>query len=218
VFGNLFVENQEARMTLPFPLKNRIVKHVKVKASDLKPNPLNPRVHSETQRSILHALLQEIGFSRSVLAYVADADRLLPDQEGTPLTLIDGHLRREELGDGLVDVEVLDVNDEEAQALLLSLDPLVLLAEHDTARLDELRRVVERDSAAVASLWAALDASASRVQEALGEADEKSPGLKKEPLLEEKFYLLIECRDEEEQVRLLSRFQAEGLKCSAKIA
>jgi hypothetical protein len=143
---------------------------------------------------------------------------LLPDQEGTPLTLIDGHLRREELGDGLVDVEVLDVNDEEAQALLLSLDPLVLLAEHDTARLDELRRVVERDSAAVASLWAALDASASRVQEALGEADEKSPGLKKEPLLEEKFYLLIECRDEEEQVRLLNRFQAEGLKCSAKMA
>jgi hypothetical protein len=208
-------------MSTPLPLqswKNRVVRHVKMPASSLKPHPWNPRVHSETQRALLQALLREIGFARSVLAYVADADRSVPDQDRAPLTLIDGHLRREELGDGLVDVEVLDVNDQEAQALLLSLDPLVQLAENDAVRLADLRRVVERDSAAVASLWAALDAAVSGVQESLDEAGGQSPGWKKDPVLEEKYYLLIECRDEEEQVRLLSRFQAEGLKCSAKMA
>jgi hypothetical protein len=59
-----------------------------------------------------------VGFARSLLAYE------LPDGR---LKLIDGHLRREL--DPEMEVEVLDVNDEEAQALLLSIDPLAALAQ-----------------------------------------------------------------------------------------
>jgi hypothetical protein len=36
--------------------------------------------------------------------------------------------------------------------------------------------------------------------------------------LEDKFYVLVECADEQEQVELLERFTAEGLRCQAKLA
>src|SRR5438046_721585 len=45
------------------------------------------------------------------------------------LELIDGNLRRDLDPDMELDVEVLDVNDAEARALLLSIDPLAALAE-----------------------------------------------------------------------------------------
>jgi hypothetical protein len=109
-------------------LRNRIIAHRRIPAAELVPHHLNPRVHGEGQRSALRALLEEIGLARSVLAYVADADRATGLDR---LTLIDGHPRRDELGDNLVGVEVLDVNDAEARALLLSLDPLAALADFD---------------------------------------------------------------------------------------
>ena len=66
------------------------------------------------------ALYREVGFARSLLAYE------LPDGR---LKLIDGHLRREMDPDMEVEVEVLDVNEEEARELLLSIDPLVELGQ-----------------------------------------------------------------------------------------
>jgi len=50
----------------------------------------------------------------------------LPDGR---LKLIDGHLRRDIDPDREVDVEVLDVNDDEARTLLLTIDPLAELAQ-----------------------------------------------------------------------------------------
>ncbi len=195
-------------------IRRRIIAHRRVKASELRPHPLNPRLHGDAQRYILRGLLDEIGLARSVLAHVADADR---GQDDPPLTLIDGHLRRDELGDAVVHVEVLDVDDAEAKALLLSLDPLARLADYEGDVLAELRSVVEQDSRAVADLWAALDASEALARDAPGQA--AGEGLRKaEPPLTEAFYVLVECRDEAEQVRLLARFQEEGLTCSAKIA
>src|ERR1700676_1309451 len=103
-------------------MKSRIIKHVRVKANSLVPHELNFRTHPETQRAALRALYDEIGFARSLLAYE------LPDGR---LKLIDGHLRRELSPDEEVEVEVLDVNDEEARKLLLSIDPLAQLAQTD---------------------------------------------------------------------------------------
>src|SRR6476661_4936305 len=99
--------------------RNRIVRHVRVAAKDLVPHELNPRTHSEAQRQALQSLYDEIGFARSLLAYE------LPDGR---LKLIDGHLRRNLDPDMEVDVEILDVNEEEARTLLLSIDPLAELA------------------------------------------------------------------------------------------
>ncbi|HKI30609.1 MAG TPA: hypothetical protein VKA46_01860 [Gemmataceae bacterium] len=102
------------------PVRNRIKVHRRVRAGDLVPYEFNFRVHPETQREALEALYREVGFARSLLAHE------LPDGR---LKLIDGHLRRDIDPDMEVEVEVLDVSDEEARTLLLSIDPLVELAE-----------------------------------------------------------------------------------------
>src|SRR5450631_4866196 len=101
-------------------IRNRIKSHRRVRAGDLIPHELNFRHHPEAQKSALDAIYREIGFARSLLAYE------LPDGR---LKLIDGHLRRDIDPDMEVEVEVLDVNDDEARALLLSIDPLAALAE-----------------------------------------------------------------------------------------
>src|ERR1700730_11217948 len=101
-------------------IRNRIKDHRRVRAGDLLPHEFNWRLHPEGQRAALKALYREVGFARSLLAYE------LPDGR---LKLIDGHLRRDLDPEMEVDVEVLDVNDEEARTLLLSIDPLAALAE-----------------------------------------------------------------------------------------
>src|ERR1700688_5022485 len=101
-------------------IRNRIKGQRRIRAGDLVPHEWNYRTHPERQRAALLALYQEVGFARSLLAYE------LPDGR---LKLLDGHLRRDLDPDMEVDVEVLDVTDEEARALLLSLDPLAALAE-----------------------------------------------------------------------------------------
>src|SRR5438445_3970247 len=181
------------------PIRNRIVRHVRVRAGDLVPHELNPRVHSEAQRAALAALYDEIGFARSLLAYELADGRL---------KLIDGHLRAAMDPDQQVDVEVLDVNDAEARALLLAIDPLAQLAGYETDTLEELRGLVEQDSAAVKSLWEAIAAAAAATRKNL---DQKATAE-----LAEQFLILIECRDEAEQRELLQRFQQEGISCQAK--
>src|SRR5262245_39488631 len=117
---------------MPTPAcRNRILGHRTVRAADLRPHPLNWRTHPDDQRASLTALLGEVGLTRSVLAYVADADKPAhpdPLDAAAPLTLIDGHLRRDTLPGEAVTVEVLDVTDEQARKLLLSMDALAALA------------------------------------------------------------------------------------------
>src|SRR5882672_4579463 len=101
-------------------IRNRIKAHRRVRAGDLVPHEFNFRTHPGHQRSALEALYHEVGFARSLLAYE------LPDGR---LKLIDGHLRRDIDPDMEVEVEILDVNDDEARTLLLSIDPLASLAQ-----------------------------------------------------------------------------------------
>ena len=146
-------------------VRNRIKGHRRVRAGDLVPHELNPRLHSEAQRAALAALYAEIGFARSLLAYE------LPDGR---LKLIDGHLRQNLAPDMEVDVEVLDVSDAEARALLLSLDPLAQLADYDGTTLDRLRAVTSTDSDAIANLWASVGRANAEVEEALASAQRRA--------------------------------------------
>jgi len=185
-------------------VRNRIRAHLRVRAGDLVPHELNPRVHPEAQRQALAALYHEIGFARSLLAYE------LPDGR---LKLIDGHLRRDMDPDMPVDVEVLDVNDAEARALLLSLDPLAQLAGHDQAVLARLRGLTQTSSDALANLWGAVGRSGAAVQETLEKTRPQRP-----PAIPEQFLILVECPDEAAQTALLQRFQTEGLRCKALVS
>jgi hypothetical protein len=188
-------------------IRNRIVRHVRVRAGDLVPHENNPRTHPQMQRRALADLYAEVGFARSLLAYE------LPDGR---LKLIDGHLRQALTPDMMVDVEVLDVNDEEARKLLLSLDPLAALAEHDPARLDELRNLAQTDSEALANLWRSLGEAEEAVEKTLEQARRKGPDLPARVTAQ--YFVLVECPDEPAQLALLERFQREGLSCRALLS
>ena len=184
--------------------RNRIKRHVAVRAGDLVPHELNPRVHSAAQKAALKALYEEIGFARSLLAYE------LPDGR---LKLIDGHLRAALDPEQVVEVEVLDVSDAEARALLLAIDPLAQLADYEATTLCELRALAGPDLAAVRQIWDAIEAAGATVYETLEKARRK-----KEDVLPEQFLVLVECAGEAEQTALLERFKAEGLRCKALVS
>ncbi len=192
-------------------LKNRIVAHRRVRAADLRPHPRNFRTHAPAQRAALQAILAEVGLARSLVAYVADADR--PLGADAPLTLIDGHLRQEQLHDAEVEVEILDVTDAEADKLLLTLDPLTQLADCDGEALDRLRERVETESNDLASLWASISAHDAAEMNELRRQDKER---RQEP--PEQYFVLIHCADEQQQVALLKRFRREGLECEAKLS
>ncbi len=180
------------------PIRNRIKGHRRVRAGELVPHEWNFRLHPNGQRAALEALYREVGFARSLLAYE------LPDGR---LKLIDGHLRRDLTPEMEVDVEVLDVTEEEARALLLSIDPLAALAETQ----EQLhRRLLELAPVASEELRAAWEASAEAGRALLGEGE--APGVGPPA---EQFLVLVTCRDERQQVELLERFRREGLECRA---
>ncbi len=193
-------------ISLPPAVRNRIVRHVRIRAGDLVPHELNPRRHPATQRQALTDLYVEVGFARSLLAFA------LPDGR---LKLIDGHLRQQLDPNMEVDVEVLDVSEEEARKLLLSLDPLAALAQNDAATLDELRGMCETNSDALANLWRSIDA-ATAMHEAMDEEIRRKPA--PPPAVREQYFVLVECADEATQLALLERFQREGLSCRALLS
>lgn len=127
----------------PIHIRDRIRELRRVAARDLVPNPKNWRRHPKAQVDALHGILAEIGYADALLV------RELPDGR---LVLIDGHLRAETTPDALVPVLVLDVNEEEADKILLTLDPLAAMAESDAERLKALLTTVCTDSEAVQDL------------------------------------------------------------------
>src|SRR5712664_3848927 len=128
-------------------IRDRIRELRRVRARDLVANPKNWRVHSKAQSAALRGLLSEIGYADALLV------RELPDGR---LVLIDGHLRAETTPSAMVPVLILDVSEEEADKLLLTLDPLAGMAESDSVRLQALLNSVRSDSTAVELLFARI--------------------------------------------------------------
>jgi hypothetical protein len=126
------------------------------------------------------------------------------------LKLIDGHLRRDLDPDMVVDVEVLDVTEEEARKLLLTIDPLASLAEQQ----EQLRnRLLDITPAKNPDLQLAWQIAA----DALLQTPHKDPprGFQ---TVREQYLVLVTCRNEKEQIELLLRFKQEGLQCKALLA
>jgi DNA modification methylase len=124
-------------------IRDRIKELRRVKAKDLLVNPKNWRRHPKAQADALRGLLGEIGYADALLARALTDGRLM---------LIDGHLRVETTPDAEVPVLVLDVSEEEADKLLLTLDPLAAMAESDSERIKALLETVRTDNEAVQEL------------------------------------------------------------------
>jgi len=178
-------------------IRNRIKGHRRVRAGDLVPHEWNFRTHPDLQRRALLAIYDEVGFARSLLAYE------LPDGR---LKLIDGHLRRDLDPNMEVEVEILDVTEDEARMLLLSIDPLAALAETQTQLHQRLLELTPTPSPDLEAAWQAAEAAI--LAKPAREID----------AVPEQYLLLLTCRDEQHQVELLERFQNEGLPCKALLS
>jgi hypothetical protein len=133
-------------------IRDRVKELKRIKASDLLPNGRNWRTHPQQQRDAFRDLVQEIGFTGAELCYYSQ-------RNAGALTLIDGHMRQQEVGDAEIPCLITDLNDEEADKLLVTYDPLAALAEADTAKLDALLQEIHSDSVAVQGMLAELASS-----------------------------------------------------------
>lgn len=186
------------------PYRMRIREHRKVRASELLAHPLNPRIHPDFQKEALTDILQEVGFARSLLVFETSEGKL---------QLIDGHLRQSLAENQEVMVEILDVNEAEANALLLSIDPLASLALYDSPTLQALKNVVETSSDALKQLWATLGESQEKTKV---ELEKVRKDIEQE--IPEQFLILIECDNEVAQGELLERLKKEGLNCKSLVS
>jgi DNA modification methylase len=123
------IEGSEASDHIFGPtIRDRILGFRRVKAHELLEHPKRWREHPEPQRSVLREHLERIGY----------ADALLAREGPEGLVLIDGHLRKELTPEQDVPVLVLDLTEEEAEQLLVSLDPLAQMAIADEEALASL--------------------------------------------------------------------------------
>lgn len=137
-------------------IRDRIRELRRVPASELRPNPKNWRTHPQAQADALRGVLAEVGIADAVLA------RELKD--GT-LMLLDGHLRVETMGDQILPVLVLDVDEAEGDKVLATLDPLAAMAEADAAKLDAILRDVDTGSPELQQMLADLAEDAGLYQD-----------------------------------------------------
>ncbi len=176
-------------------IRDRVKELRRVRAGDLKPHPKNWRTHSRYQKSVLRGVLAEVGMAGALLA------RELPDGS---LQLIDGHLRAETTPSAMVPVLILDLDDAEAEKVLLTYDPLSSLADVDDARLGELLNEVKTGSQAVSELFSKL-----------GRELEDRTVLPDLPDLDipPSWQVVVEVNGEDQQREIYERMSGEGFKC-----
>lgn len=126
--------------------RDRVKEFRRVSARELRANPRNWRTHPKEQRAALSAMLREVGFAGATLAYETP--------EG--LELIDGHLRVDLADDAEIPCLILDVNEEEANKLLLTIDPVGAMAAADSDQLRALMESVETEDQDLADMIAGL--------------------------------------------------------------
>ena len=126
-------------------VRNRIQELRHVRAGELQADPRNWRRHPSEQRRALQTVLDDIGYADAVIA------RETPDG----LVLIDGHLRADLDVDQMVPVLVTDLDETEAGQMLATLDPLAAMALSDEAALESL--LADLQASASADLAALLE-------------------------------------------------------------
>lgn len=134
-------------------LRDRITGVVEMRLGDVANNPRNPKTHPARQAEALHGVVREVGWAGVPLAYYSA-------RNGGRLTFVDGHLRAAQFPDATVRVAVTDLDDAEADLLLLTFDPLAQMAEVEKEKAAALFGDVQAQDAAVDQLLKELAALA----------------------------------------------------------
>ena len=117
--------------------ENRICGHADVAPETLKMHADNWRVHNDTQRRVLEAMLEKVGFVKSITV------------SQRTNTILDGHLRVSLAianNAPTVPVEYVDVTPEEEAEILATVDPVGDLAGSDPAKLAALREAFQSEN------------------------------------------------------------------------
>lgn len=110
--------------------KNKICGHADVAPESLTMHGQNWRVHNEKQRRVLQAMLDKVGFVKSITV------------SKRTNVILDGHLRVSLAianNEATIPVEYVDVSPAEEAEILATVDPVGDLAGTDPAKLAELR-------------------------------------------------------------------------------
>jgi hypothetical protein len=124
-------------------IRDRIVEIKEIPGNQIRPNPLNWRVHPPSQVGAMKGILAEIGS--------VDVLKVVPLPDGA-YQLVDGHLRAEIMGDQPIRCAVLDLTEAESREVLATFDPLGALAERNQEMLDDLLEGLDSDSEALQEL------------------------------------------------------------------
>jgi len=177
-------------------IRNRVKELRYVRAGDLIRNERNWRTHPEQQHNAMRAVLQEIRFAGAALGRETDQG----------VVLIDRHLRQEDVPEDFeVPVLILDVDENEANKILATYDPLSAMAGSNEQALNELIRDVAVTNETIVELLASL-ASADC------DASSNDAGV---DVIPEQWGVFIAVDDEESQVALITEMQERGLSCRA---
>lgn len=179
-------------------ITDRVKELRRVRASDLKPHPVNWRTHPPEQQNALRGVLAEVGFAGALLARELD--------DGS-LQLVDGHLRAEIVPDAEVPVLVVDLTETEAAKLLLAHDPIGAMAGVSHEALTELLSKVDTKSKALRDVF---DDLARRSCGAIGELDSRDLP---EVQIPESYQVVVECEGETQQQQVYERMRSEGFRC-----
>lgn len=176
--------------------RDRVKELRRVRAGTLKPHPKNWRTHSRFQQEVLRGVLAEVGIADALLA------RELSDGS---LQLVDGHLRASTTPNDEVPVLIVDLDDAEAEKVLLTHDPLAALAGVDEGQLAGLLHDAKAGSEPVSELFAKLRR----------ELGDESQDLAPPPEVEipASYQVVIEVSDESQQEQVYERLRGEGFKC-----
>jgi hypothetical protein len=180
-------------------IRDRIKELRRVPARELRPNPRNWRTHPESQRAALRGLLADVGYADALLAR---------EREDGSLELLDGHLRAETTPEAMVPVLVLDVTAEEADKILLTLDPLAALAGSDQERLEDLLSTTKFNSPPLEQMLDDLAREAAAAESALRASLDRP-----EIAIPEAWQVVVECESEADQQAVFERMRAEGYRC-----
>ncbi len=110
-------------------MKDRVKEFKRIPASELNANPKNWRTHPREQVQMFEELMEEVGFADVVVVREVDGG----------YELIDGHMRTGMLPNEEIPAIVVDLNDEEADLLLATMDPLGAMAKSNTEKVEALR-------------------------------------------------------------------------------
>lgn len=132
----------------PINIRDRVKELKRVRAGDLKPHPKHFHTHSPDQRSMMRGVLEEIGYVDALVG------RILADGS---IECLDGHMRREETPDLVVPVLIVELDDDEADKVLATFDPIGNLASVDAKKQTELLASIDATHAETRRLLADIE-------------------------------------------------------------